>query len=97
VKKKSSWRRKKPIHSKRKQLRKIQHQFKDVEHQQTTRLITTLHARGVQTVVIGDVRDTRQDNDDGSTNNQKIHQWSHGRVRHMLIYKAERLGMQVEL
>jgi putative transposase len=97
VKKKGSRRRKKLIQSKRKQLRKIQHQIKDVEHHQTTRLITTLYARGVQTVAIGDVRDIRQDNDVGSTNNQKIHQWSHGSVRHMLTYKAERLGIQVEL
>jgi hypothetical protein len=32
-------------------------------------------ADGVQTVVIGDVRDIRQDNDVGHPNNQKIHQW----------------------
>lgn len=52
---------------------------------------------GVQTVVIGDVRDIRHDNDVGSPNNQKIHQWPHGAVRHLLTYKAERLGMAVEL
>ncbi len=50
-----------------------------------------------QTVVIGDVRDIRQDNDVGHTNNQKIHQWSHGSVRFKLTYKAERLGMAVAL
>jgi len=51
----------------------------------------------VQTVVIGDVRDIRQDLDVGSITNQKLHQWSHGSVRHKLTYKAERLGMVVEL
>jgi IS605 OrfB family transposase len=56
-----------------------------------------LSRAGVQTLVIGDVRDIRQDNDVGSTNNQKIHQWSHGQVRHLLTYKAERLGMAVAL
>ncbi len=95
--KKGSKRRKKLIRSKQKQLRKLKQQIKDIEHKQTTRLISTLHANGVQTVVIGDVRDIRQDNDVGSTNNQKIHQWSHGSVRHKLTYKAERLGMVVEL
>ena len=66
-------------------------------HKQTTHLITTLHEAGVQTLVIGDVRDIRQGNDVGSTNNQKIHQWSHGSVRFKLTYKAERLGMEVFL
>jgi putative transposase len=95
--KKGSKRRKRLIRSKKKQLKKLEHQIKDLEHKQTTRLITTLHERGVQTVVIGDVRGIREDNDVGSTNNQKIHQWSHGSVRFKLTYKAERLGMQVAL
>ena len=59
--------------------------------------IEVVTADGVQTVVIGDVRDIRQDNDVGHTNNQKIHQWSHGSVRHKLTYKAERLCMYVAL
>ncbi len=95
--KKGSKRRKRLIRSKKRQLKKIEHQIKDIEHKQTTRLITTLHEAGVQTVVIGDVRDIRQDNDVGHTNNQKIHQWSHGSVRFKLTYKAERLGMAVAL
>ena len=97
VKKKGSRRRKKLIASKSRQLRKLKNQIKDVEHKSTTRLISTLHANGVQTVVIGDVRDIRQNNDVGHTNNQKIHQWSHGSIRFKLTYKAERLGMDVAL
>jgi len=96
-KKKGSRRRKKLIKSKKKQLKKLKNQIKDIEHKQTTRLISTLHSEGVQTVVIGDVRDIRQDLDVGTKNNQKLHQWSHGTVRHMLTYKAERLGMAVDL
>jgi len=95
--KKGSRRRKKLIASKKRQLKKIAQQIKDIEHKQTTRLISTLHENGVQTVVIGDVRDIRQDNDVGHTNNQKIHQWSHGSVRFKLTYKAKMLGMQVAL
>ena len=95
--KKGSKRRKRLIHSKKRQLKKIERQIKDIEHKQTTRLITTLYEQGVQTVVIGDVRDLRQNNDVGHTNNQKIHQWSHGSVRFKLTYKAERLGMAVAL
>lgn len=95
--KKGSKRRKQLICSKKKQLKKIAHQIKDIEHKQTTRLITTLHEQGVQTVVIGDVRYIRQGLDVGSKNNQKLHQWSHGSVRFKLTYKAEWLGMQIAL
>jgi putative transposase len=95
--KKGSHRRKKLAQSKQKQLKKLKNQIKDIEHKQTTHLVSTLHEQGVQTVVIGDVRDIRQDLDVGSKNNQKLHQWSHGRVRQMLAYKAERLGMGVAL
>jgi putative transposase len=97
TKKKGSQRRKKLVASKKRQLKKLKNQISDIEHKQTSTLITTLHQAGVQTLVIGDVRDIRQDNDIGHTNNQKIHQWSHGSVRLKLTYKAERLGMVVAL
>jgi putative transposase len=81
----------------RKRLIRSKNQIKEIEHQQTTRLITTLHQAGVRTLVIGDVRDLRHKSDVGSKNNQKIHQWSHGSVRFKLTYKAELRGMQVAL
>ncbi len=96
-KKKASRRRKKLVKSKQKQLRKVKNQIKDIEHKQTSRLVSTLYQEGVQTVVIGDVRDLRQNVDVGSKGNQKIHQWSAGSVRHKITYKAERMGMTVEL
>jgi len=96
-KKKGSRRRKKLVKSKQKQLRKIKNQIKDIEHKQTSRLVSTLYREGVQTVAIGDVRDLRQHVDVGRKSNQKIHQWSAGSVRHQLTYKSERLGMVVEL
>jgi putative transposase len=95
--KKGSRRRKKLIKSKKKQLKKLKNQIKDIEHKQTSALISTLHREGAERLVIGDVRDIRQDLDVGSKNNQKLHQWSHGSTRHMLTYKAERHGMQVVL
>ena len=85
------------LRSKKKQLKKIAQQIRDIEHKQTSRLITTLREAGVRTLVIGDVRAIRHGNDVGHTTNQKIHQWSHGSVRFKLTYKAERLGMEVFL
>src|SRR5690348_7354239 len=94
---KASKRRKRVIRSKKKQLKKIEHQIRDIEHKQTSRLITTLQQAGVRTLVIGDVRNLRKGNDLGHANNQKLHQWSAGRVRFLLTYKAEHLGMEVVL
>jgi putative transposase len=51
----------------------------------------------VQTVVIGDIRDIRRSAKYNKVANQKIHQMSSGKLRQMLTYKAERLGMQVVL
>lgn len=83
--------------SKRKQLRKLDRQLWDILHKQTTALVSTLHERGVQTVVIGDVRDLRKRVDYGPAANQRIHQMVTGKVRRLITYKAERLGMRVVL
>ncbi len=64
-------------------------------HKITSRLVSTLHENGVQTVAIGDIRDIRKRVDVGHTGNQRIHQMPSGMIRHMLTYKAERLGMAV--
>ena len=85
------------VRSKKRQLRKLDNQIRDILHKETTALISTLHASGVHKVVIGDVRDIRQGLDYGHMSNQKIHQMLHGQTRHMLTYKAERLGMEIAL
>jgi putative transposase len=97
VKKRGSKRRRRLIRSKQRQLAKLNNQIKDIQHKQTTKLVSTLNNRGVQTVVIGDIRDIRKSVDYGKKANQKIHQMLHGQTRQMLTYKAERLGMKVEL
>ena len=83
--------------SKQRQLAKLKNQIKDILHKTTSLIVSTLKSRGVQTLVIGDVRDIRQDLDYGKKANQKLHQWVFGEVRHMLTYKAVRQGMKVEL
>jgi len=85
------------IKSKQKQLTKLKNQIKDILHKTTSLIVSTLKSRGVQTLVIGDVRNIRQDLDYGKKTNQKLHQWVFGEVRHMLTYKAVRQGMKVEL
>jgi putative transposase len=95
--KKGSRRKKQLIRSKHKQLKKLSNQIKEIEHRQTSLLVSTLYQEGVQTLAIGDVRTIRLTLDVGTKTNQKLHQWSFGSVRHKLTYKAQRLGMQVVL
>jgi putative transposase len=96
-KKRRSHRHKRMVASMRRQLRHLDHQMKDIVHKQTSRLVSTLHERGVQTVAIGDIRDIRQRIDYGRKANEKLHQMPSGLIRHMLTYKAQRRGMQVLL
>jgi putative transposase len=104
-KKRGSRRHRQLLRSKRKQLARLNRQIQDILHKQTTRLVSTLCARGVQTVVIGDIRNIRvsaarvsgTESFYGKKANQKIHQMVHGQARHYITYKAERLGMRVVL
>ena len=97
VKKRGSRRRMKLARSKLRQLRKVDHQINDILHKQTSNLVSTLRAAGVQTLAIGDVRTIRQRTSLGKKVNQKIHQWLAGATRFMLTYKAACLGMNVVL
>lgn len=94
---KSSRRRKKLIRAKNRVTRRIDNQIRDIQHKQSCHLVSTLYNQGVQTVVIGDIRDIRKSMQYGKKANQKLHGWSFGKFRQMVKYKAERLGMQVKL
>jgi len=87
-KKKGSRRRKRLISSRQKPLAKLRKQIRDILHKQTTRLVSTLHAGGVQTVVMGDIRDRRRSARYNQVANQKIHQMSSGQLRQMLTFKG---------
>lgn len=95
--KRGSKRRKRLIRSKQRQLAKLKNQIRDIQHKQTTKLVSTLKSNGVQTVVIGDIRDIRKSVKYGKKANQKIHQMLSGQTRWMLEYKCERAGMKAEL
>jgi putative transposase len=96
-KRRGSNRWKKLVQSKNKQLSKLRNQITDLLHKMSTRLVEALHERGVSTIALGDVRQIRSDLNYGSTVNQKLHQWTFGKLRHMIEYKAQLRGMTVEL
>lgn len=94
---KGSNRRRRLVRTKKKQLALIERKINDILHKQTNHIVSTLLQAGVQTVVIGDVRNIRKSIDYGAKANQKLHSWSFGKFRFMLTYKAQRTGMKVAL
>ncbi len=94
---KGSNRRKRLVRTKKKQLALIERKINDILHKQTNHIVSTLLEAGVQTVVIGDVRNIRKSIDYGAKANQKLHSWSFGKFRFLLTYKAQRAGMKVAL
>ncbi|WP_414410976.1 transposase [Synechococcus sp. W65.1] len=88
-KRRGSRRYRRVLASGRKQLARLNDQIRDILHKQTTRLVSTLYARGVQTVVIGDIRNIRvsaarvsgTESFYGKKANQKLHQMLHGQTR----------------
>ena len=95
--KKGSSRRKKLVATKHRIVKKLDNQINDILHKQSSHLVSTLHKSGVQTVVIGDIRDIRNSIKYGAKTNQKLHSWSFGKYRWMVEYKAKKLGMKTAL
>ena len=68
-------------------MRKIDNQIKDILHKQTTAVVCAVKADMVQTVGIGYVSDSRN-----TARNTPA-----GKVKQLIIYKAKRAGMDIEL
>lgn len=95
--KRGSSRRKKLIKAKRRICNNLNNQIRDILHKQSNHIISTLHQRGVQRIVIGDVRNIRKNKDQGAERNQQLHQAVYGKMRWNLQYKAARYGMNTSL
>jgi len=91
-KKKGGKRRGRLIKSKKRQLRKLDNQIRDIEHKLTAAGIKALHEAGVRKLVFGDLRGFRVGYDKGRVQNQRMHQAPLGRIRSYLEYKGARLG-----
>ncbi|MYA70285.1 IS200/IS605 family element transposase accessory protein TnpB [Candidatus Poribacteria bacterium] len=80
-----------------KRIRKIDNQIKDALHKQTTKFVKYCHAKGIGTIVLGNLTGIRKDIDYGKRANQKLHQWAFGKISELIIYKAKTLGIKVEV
>ena len=83
--------------AKKRTLKRLDNQIKDILHKQTTEIVRTMKTDGVRTVGIGDLRDLRKNVDYGRHANQRIHQMPSGQARQMITYKAQRAGVTVKL
>ena len=80
-----------------KRIRKIDNQIKDALHKHTTKFVTYCHAKGISTIVLGDLTGIRKSIDYGKRVNQKLHQWAFGKISELITYKAKTLGIQVKV
>ncbi len=70
---------------------------RDIEHKVSRAVVDWAAEREIGTLVIGDVRDVADGKRLRRKSQQKVSNWSHGRQRQYLTYKAEAEGIAVEL
>lgn len=58
-------------------------------------LVRDADARGVSTIVVGNLKDIREGKDWGDSGNQHLHKWPFDRIVKMLTYKARLKGIRV--
>jgi len=70
---------------------------RDLEHKISRVVVNEAVALGVKTIALGDVRNIGVGKRLNNKSQQKISQWSHGRLRSYITYKAARCGIEVVL
>ncbi len=70
---------------------------KDISHKVSRAVVNFAIERKASTIVIGDIRDIADEVNLGKQSNQKISQWSHGKMRQYITYKAAMVGMKIAL
>jgi putative transposase len=64
-------------------------------HSFTRSLVSDADARGVSTIIVGDLKDIRDGKDWGDSGNQQLHRWPFDKIIKMLTYKARLKGIRV--
>ena len=77
-------------------LNKLANQIRDAEHKITSRFVSACKIARVQTIVLGDLTHIRQSIEYSKKSNQKLHQWSFGKIASMITYKAKVVGIMVD-
>jgi putative transposase len=96
-KKKGSRRWKQLQRRKNRFLAKQRRRARDLEHKTSRAVVRFAQEQQAAILVIGDVRDIADGKRLNTLSQQKIGVWAHGRMRQYLTYKAEGVGISVEL
>lgn len=94
---KGSRRFKRLIRVKSKMKAKHERIVKDMAHKVSRAIVDVAIERQANTIVFGDIRNIAKEVALGKKANQKISGWNHGEIRRYVEYKAEELGIKVEL
>ena len=94
--KRGSRRWKKLKRAKNRTLNDLRNLIRDVRHKITSRFVSACKVKKTETIVIGDIQHIRQSIDYGKKANQKLHQWSFGKITEMITYKAKAVGIRVD-
>jgi len=70
---------------------------RDIEHKVSRAAVDIAIAQQVGTLALGDVREVADGKRLNSKSQQKVANWSHGRLRQYITYKAKSVGILVEL
>lgn len=95
--KKGSKRYRKLVKAKKKMLRRIRHQIKDILHKITSNFLKMCLQKGIKTIAVGDITNIRERVQGNDNANQKLHQWCFRKMIDMLTYKAHLLRIDVKL
>ena len=77
-------------------IRKVDNQINDCLHKHTRKFLHQCELKGIGTIVVGDLRNIRDNIDYGKKSNQKLHQWPFAKLITMITYKAKALGIKVK-
>ena len=80
-----------------KRIKKIDDQIKDALHKHTTNFVKYCHAKGIGTIVLGDLTGIRNNIKARKKERQKLHQWAFGKIAELITYKAKALGIKVKV
>lgn len=75
--------------------RKRSRQRNHLLHSFTKSLVRDADARGVSTIIVGNLKDVRTGKNWGDKGNQKLHKWAYDKMTALLTYKARLLGISV--
>jgi putative transposase len=81
---------------KKKLLLKSKNKINDLLQKYSSHLISYCIKNEVSTIVIGDIKEIRENISFGTKTNQKLHQWVYKQLTDMIEYKAKSIGIKVD-